>query len=542
MDLKLKSLLVFVLAISSFTSIFAQTQDKSIEINSTIEYSNSLIWHINYNIKSLKIFQADLKAWTEDSNRTDNNRPQFVFITNSAEELSASQKKAINNKSNYHLYLNQVENQILKLNSLCKEVEKLSFLDESQLSESDFLYRTNQTITAINNHSLKLAETVNNFSIACASSFEEAIYPVELTKVEKVVFYTKSLILAIRNNDIDLMKGRLASLSASLDVMKNTTNVPEIHRLAQSGLSIEELYALIIAIYDKANNISEQTAQILQAEYTKDQANLFLLDVISEFNEAEGKLGCASGFNTMLKYSVHNKILFTEEPNSIIAEKIVPVKKVEKEIVELKTLAEVPVTIEAFDIENINTLMGSKANNLILLIDVSVSMKRSEKLPILKNAITHFLDLMRTEDKVSLIAYSGKTQVLISGASKKDRNAILDTLSKVHSSGGSDVYQALQEAYSIGKKHFIANGNNKIIIASDGIFGIDYSTLKYVKEKAVDNFSLSVFQFSHKREEVNFKALKNLAATGNGAYEIIYNEDQAINAMMHALKKQLVLN
>ncbi len=143
---------------------------------------------------------------------------------------------------------------------------------------------------------------------------------------------------------------------------------------------------------------------------------------------------------------------------------------------------------------------------------------------------------MRKDDKISLIAYSGKTQVLISGASKKDKTKIIEILQELNSSGGSDMKTALDSAYSIGIQNFIPNGNNKIIIASDGIFGVTYSITKLVEEKTKENFSLSIFQYNNGEESSNTKSLKYLAQIGKGNFQTISTDSEAINVMMNEIK------
>ena len=109
----------------------------------------------------------------------------------------------------------------------------------------------------------------------------------------------------------------------------------------------------------------------------------------------------------------------------------------------------------------------------------------------------------------------------------------------MQSSGGADLKTALEEAYKIGEENFIENGNNKIIIASDGVFGVTYSILDLVEEKSKKGFSLSVFQYNNGDETNNTKSLKFLAMKGNGSFRTIKSNDEAISVLMQEIKKRV---
>ena len=557
---KSKYIILSFILLSFVSSVFGQKKNNDqLDINTKIEYANNLIWHYNYNIRSLRNFQNDLNIWFENPQRNIKDIPRFNFMTYSGDKVNINQTDRLNNDLfNYNFHLDRLEKQILQFNLNSKKIENLVFSSKTSAEEEKYLNDLFQIINEINRQSLDLAEISYDFSRACAVSYKNEVYPKEIAKVKNVVAQSKNLILALRENNPKLTQEYLDLLNSSLLLMKNTTNIRELFLIPKSKLSLEELDGLLKEIYQKSSTISQVAELYIKTNPSQKETIILLQKAINEFNEAEGKTGCASGFNTILKYSDSDLMYFTEEPNTIVAEKIIPEpkktnssnEKIVSEVLDktptikepqITKKIELPIPIEkeeVFDINNKNTLAGSLPNNLIILLDVSVSMKKSNKLPILKESISHFLNIMRPEDKISLIAYSGKSQVLVSGASKTEKKYIIDTLNKVSSSGGSDLYSALQEAYRIGEENFIKNGNNKIIIASDGIFGVDLNITKLVSEKTKKEFSLSVFHYSTTDEEVNIKLLKNLAETGKGSYRVIYNNQEAIDAMMIEIKKQ----
>ena len=72
-----------------------------------------------------------------------------------------------------------------------------------------------------------------------------------------------------------------------------------------------------------------------------------------------------------------------------------------------------------------NPMGESPPANLIFLLDVSGSMKRYDKLPLLKSTCVELIKQMRPQDKVSIVTYSGKAQVLLPPSSASEQSPII---------------------------------------------------------------------------------------------------------------------
>lgn len=568
-----KIVLLFLIAFSILnSSAFAQkSQTQKEDINLKIEYANNMIWHFNYNIRSLRNFQDQLKSWYETPNKKIIDIPQFNFISFDENSIKYSVDYSENNIFNYNFQLDKISKQILMFNLNCKKLENLTSPNSEKFREDVF-----QILYTIQIQSNEIAEISYDFSRACAINYRNEDYPIQLQKVKNVVSQAKNLILALRNNNKKQAQDYLNLLDEAMFILKSDFNIMELYVLAKIELSISELKHVKQNIYDKAFTMSSWVEQYLQSPFLPKGVNTLLQNTIEAFNEAEGKVGCASAFNTILNNSGHLFMLYTEEPNTLYAEKIetnyipeikenIDVKEPVKPIIKEKTpeiiisediVSEVkqnpskevieekqevkPIVIpkEVFNNNDVNSLKGALPNNIIILMDVSASMKISKKLPVLKKSISHILEVMREQDILSLIAYSGEAQVLISGAKKGDKAKIQKILKDLHSSGGADLDNALDSAYIIGKNNFIENGNNKLIIASDGVFGVTFSIIKQVQEKSLQDFTLSVFQYNNGEETNNTKSLKYLSTIGKGSFRTITNNEEAVKAIMLAIKKE----
>ncbi|MEM6805103.1 MAG: VWA domain-containing protein [Bacteroidota bacterium] len=210
--------------------------------------------------------------------------------------------------------------------------------------------------------------------------------------------------------------------------------------------------------------------------------------------------------------------------------------KKEKEVISNKKV-EAPKAEKVEIPEDPYSFEGVAENNLILLLDVSASMKRPDKLPLLKNAFTRMLGHMRAEDRISIIVYSGEARVVLEAISAAKKNTIEETIDRLRSSGATKGKGALKKAYRLAEQYYIPGGNNRIIMATDGYF--DVPALYSIPEKSGNtNIFLSVFSFG-KLKQSKLDELEILAEKGQGNFASINrgNVDEALLNEAKAVKK-----
>lgn len=183
------------------------------------------------------------------------------------------------------------------------------------------------------------------------------------------------------------------------------------------------------------------------------------------------------------------------------------------------------VGLKARDLEK-NSLPPS---NLVFLIDVSGSMNQSNKLPLLKSSMKMLVEQLREEDRVAIVVYAGAAGLVLestSGAKKKEINAAIDRLSAGGSTAGG---AGIQLAYDVAFRQFLKEGNNRIILATDGDFNVGVSSNqemeKLIETKRNNGVFLTVLGFGMG----NYKDSKMeiLADKGNGNYAYIDNITEA---------------
>jgi Ca-activated chloride channel homolog len=185
---------------------------------------------------------------------------------------------------------------------------------------------------------------------------------------------------------------------------------------------------------------------------------------------------------------------------------------------------------------NLRSMEGYATNNMILLLDVSGSMNSPEKLPLLKESVLNMLTMMREEDKVSIIAFSGKPKVLLESASFKNESKIKKAINDLKSSGKTDGNAGLKLAYEVADENYIRGGNNRIILATDGQFATSEEILQLIQKFSKEDIFLTIFNFG--KGAGASKELENLATMGKGNYSYISKENVELKLIREAKAKK----
>ena len=169
------------------------------------------------------------------------------------------------------------------------------------------------------------------------------------------------------------------------------------------------------------------------------------------------------------------------------------------------------------------------ASNLVFLIDVSGSMGDSNKLPLLKSAFKLLVKQLRNKDKVSIVVYAGAAGIVLKPTSGDDKNKILEALNNLEAGGSTAGGEGIELAYKIAQKNFIKNGNNRVILATDGDFNVGASSDKAMEDLIIEKRETGVFLTVLGFGMGNYKdsKLEKLADKGNGNHAYIDTMQEA---------------
>ena len=175
------------------------------------------------------------------------------------------------------------------------------------------------------------------------------------------------------------------------------------------------------------------------------------------------------------------------------------------------------------------------ASNLVFLLDVSGSMNEPNKLPLLVSAFSLLVDQLRSQDKVAIVVYAGAAGVVLKPTSGNKKETIKDVLENLSAGGSTAGGEGIELAYELAKDNFVKNGNNRVIIATDGDFNVGISSdtdlENFITKKKEEGVFLTVLGFG----TGNYKdsRMELLADKGNGNYAYIDNITEAQKVLVN---------
>jgi len=162
-------------------------------------------------------------------------------------------------------------------------------------------------------------------------------------------------------------------------------------------------------------------------------------------------------------------------------------------------------------------------SNLVFLIDVSGSMMPANKLPLVKQAFRLLVEQLREQDRVAIVVYAGSAGLVLPSTPASQKLEILTAIERLEAGGSTAGGAGIRLAYGVAKEHFQAEGNNRVILATDGDFNVGVSStselVRFVEERRSDGIALTVLGFG--MGNVKDSRLEQLADKGNGNYAYV---------------------
>jgi Mg-chelatase subunit ChlD len=182
-----------------------------------------------------------------------------------------------------------------------------------------------------------------------------------------------------------------------------------------------------------------------------------------------------------------------------------------------------------------------KPNNIIFLVDVSSSMKDTSKLKVMQYALHHLIEVLRPSDKVTFITYADSVKILREGLSGKDKEELNEVVDRLKAKGLTKGNKAILFSLDMALKNYISNGNNQIILATDGKFRFYPDDQKlYITKQGDKQVKLSTMAFGHDKDAI--KNLKEIAQIGKGNFIHIRSRLKAKEQLLEEIKKNSLIH
>jgi Ca-activated chloride channel family protein len=162
-------------------------------------------------------------------------------------------------------------------------------------------------------------------------------------------------------------------------------------------------------------------------------------------------------------------------------------------------------------------------SNLVFLLDVSGSMQSPDKLPLVKQAFRALVQELRSEDRVAIVVYAGAAGLVLPSTSGADKAAILEAIERLEAGGSTAGGAGLRLAYDVAKQNYMPEGNNRLILATDGDFNVGVSSdaemIRLVETRREEGTFLTVLGFG--TGNLKDTKMEQMADKGNGHYAYI---------------------
>jgi len=168
-------------------------------------------------------------------------------------------------------------------------------------------------------------------------------------------------------------------------------------------------------------------------------------------------------------------------------------------------------------------------SNLVFLIDVSGSMNEPDKLPLLQTALRGLVQRLRPTDHVAMVVYAGNSGLVLPSTSGEDKSRIFDAIDRLEAGGSTNGAAGIELAYQTAREHFLKDGNNRVILCTDGDFNVGVTSqselVRLIERERESGIFLSVLGFG--TGNVKDSTMEKLADKGDGNYAYIDSAAEA---------------
>jgi Ca-activated chloride channel family protein len=180
-------------------------------------------------------------------------------------------------------------------------------------------------------------------------------------------------------------------------------------------------------------------------------------------------------------------------------------------------------------------------SNLVFLIDISGSMDKPNRLPLLQSAFKMLTDNLRNIDTVAIVVYGGGVYRVLNPTSGAKKETIKNVIDSLTAAGDTPGESAIQTAYQSARSTFIKGGNNRVILATDGDFNIGVTSEKALEDLIAQEMRSGIYLTCLGVGMGNYKdsKLETLAKKGNGNFAYIDNIYEAQKVLVTEFTKTM---
>jgi Ca-activated chloride channel family protein len=148
--------------------------------------------------------------------------------------------------------------------------------------------------------------------------------------------------------------------------------------------------------------------------------------------------------------------------------------------------------------------------------------------------------MLREVDVLTIIAYNSSSWEVLPPTPVEQNEAIVAMIDSLKPTGYTNGVKGMESAYASLFEQLIPDGNNQLIIATDGKFNSskfsEKDAIKLVKSNSDKGIVLSIIGFGEDREAT--KLMRKLAKEGNGSFMQINKGDNPTELLADEIKNR----
>jgi Mg-chelatase subunit ChlD len=172
---------------------------------------------------------------------------------------------------------------------------------------------------------------------------------------------------------------------------------------------------------------------------------------------------------------------------------------------------------------------AGRALNLVLLLDNSGSMERADRVAIIREALRVLAAQLQPQDTVSVVTFARTARLWADGVSGDKAGEALSQVGGITPDGGTNLEEAMRLAYETARRHYLANGMNRVVLLTDGAANLGNVSASALKEKveAQRKQGIALDCFGIGFEDFNDDLLEQLSSNGDGRYAFLNSPEDA---------------
>jgi Ca-activated chloride channel homolog len=172
--------------------------------------------------------------------------------------------------------------------------------------------------------------------------------------------------------------------------------------------------------------------------------------------------------------------------------------------------------------------------NFVFLVDVSGSMQSEDKLPLVRQTLRLLVDQLRPQDRVAIAVYAAAAGLVLPSTSGTEKPKILEAIGRLEAGGSTAGAAGILLAYQTARENFIENGNNRIVLCTDGDFNVGISSdaelVGLIEKERESGVFLTVLGYGTGNYQDS--KMQQLADKGNGNHAYIDQLGEARKVLM----------